>query len=269
MKQLLLAGSCIVLLCGCQSNYYAQKYKDMKGPGAERFLLPHTAAAQVVRVEVADLPAETRKYEQRGYLAIGYSRFVADSDNYSAQLHAQADQVQADLVLSAITAAGYRNDVVAMDQAPTMSNMSNSGGYLPPSGGKVAATPSLGSPSASDNTSVASLSDSVPQSEYVAVFMRRHVVLLGANLDDRRPPASPGAGMAIASIVAGSPAATAGLVPGDFITAVDGETFADLNAYKALIDARAGKLVHLSVVRGGAETTVDVQLNSLQAAPKS
>jgi membrane-associated protease RseP (regulator of RpoE activity) len=226
MKNILLAIFGLVLLCGCQTNYYADKYTSALAPGTERLLVPHTGTAEVIRVDDGDMAAETKKYEARGYTVVGVSKFKADSDNYSAALNA-------------------------------VNSMGGTGGYIQSQGGRTPAS-SMSTPSAAENMVGPSVANAVPESLYRAVFLRRHVVLLGANLEPHGTQ-----GLAVASVVDGSPAQAAGIRPGDIVVAVDGEPVADLVGYKRLIDARAGKRIHLTVSRDGAETAVDVQLNSL------
>jgi hypothetical protein len=163
----------LALLTGCQSNYYAQKYRNELAPGDESTLLPHTGEAEIVQVGVTELAAETTKAERRGYALIGYSKFTADTDNYMGKLSEEAKAVQADLVLSCITEAGYQNQVVAMDKASAMStNMSSTGGYQVSVGGRTPAS-SMGGPSGQVNVTAPMMMDSVPQTIYRAVFLRK------------------------------------------------------------------------------------------------
>ncbi|WP_298672858.1 M48 family metallopeptidase [uncultured Sphingomonas sp.] len=72
--------------------------------------------------------------------------------------------------------------------------------------------------------------------------------------------------VAVEAVVAGSPAARAGLQPNDGIVAVDGTNVASVGAPSSVADrdavlaaiARGGMRVRLDVVRGGAGRTVDV-----------
>jgi hypothetical protein len=167
----------LTLLSGCQSNYYAQKYRNDLPAGAERSLLPHVGARGVHsgrrRRPCTD---EAQRAQLRGYTVIGYAKFTADTDDYVPILHAQADAVQADLVLSSITPEGFSNQVVAMDQAtPNLNNQNNSGGYQVSVGGRAPAA-SMGSLNAQANMpGGATVMGSVPRSIYRAVFLRKRV----------------------------------------------------------------------------------------------
>ena len=83
--------------------------------------------------------------------------------------------------------------------------------------------------------------------------------LWGLTLARPDPKAPPGAGVAIASVVAESPAASAGLKPGDLLTTLDGRwttTVADV--YAAASGAAPGRPVEVVVVRDGKELTLTV-----------
>jgi len=176
MKRFTIAVLGLALLGGCQSNYYAQKYRNELPAGAERSLLPHAGPVEYIRVDAGDLADEAQRAQLRGYTVIGYAKFTADTDDYVPILHAQADAVQADLVLSSITPEGFSNQVVAMDQAtPNLNNQNNSGGYQVSVGGRAPAA-SMGSLNAQSNMGGGgTVMCSVPRSIYRAVFLRKHV----------------------------------------------------------------------------------------------
>jgi S1-C subfamily serine protease len=72
-----------------------------------------------------------------------------------------------------------------------------------------------------------------------------------------------GPGVRFDDVVAGSPAASAGLRGGDVLVAVDGVELADLRAYSDVLKARApGDRVTVTVVRGGERITLDVVLGA-------
>jgi putative serine protease PepD len=68
-------------------------------------------------------------------------------------------------------------------------------------------------------------------------------------------------GARVTDVRAGTPAAEGGLLAGDVITAVGGETVADSDDLRRLIDSRSpGDELELRVRRGGETVTVDVEL---------
>ena len=72
-------------------------------------------------------------------------------------------------------------------------------------------------------------------------------------------------GIVVESVANGSPAADAGLVPGDVLVAIDGEAFGDVTAVPAVVTALAGRRVGIDLLRNGSPYSVMVQLNP--AAP--
>ena len=72
-------------------------------------------------------------------------------------------------------------------------------------------------------------------------------------------------GIVVESIANGSPAAEAGIAPGDVLVAIDGEPFVDVTAVPALVTSLAGRRVGIDLIRDGYPFSVMVQLNP--AAP--
>ncbi len=77
------------------------------------------------------------------------------------------------------------------------------------------------------------------------------------------------AGALIASVVAGSPAASAGLKPGDVIVSVDGQAVDDTNAFDYRFATKAlGGTAKLGAWRAGREMTAAVALQSAPETPR-
>jgi len=96
---------------------------------------------------------------------------------------------------------------------------------------------------------------------------------LGATLQPLTPElaesfAARGAqGALVAEVLARSPAAAAGLEPGDIVTAVDGQAVADPTALRDTVAAlRPGHRAELELVRAGEQRTLEVELGSRPAA---
>lgn len=64
----------------------------------------------------------------------------------------------------------------------------------------------------------------------------------------------------VGTLEKGGPAERAGLQTGDVVTAIDGEPVDSFNALRREIGSRAGETVALTVLRGGAEQRIDVEL---------
>jgi Zn-dependent M28 family amino/carboxypeptidase len=70
-----------------------------------------------------------------------------------------------------------------------------------------------------------------------------------------------GPGVRVQQVLSGSAAETAGIIPGDVVTAIDGEPVADLRAYSALLKARSpGDGVTVTVLRDGSELDLTATL---------
>src|SRR5579884_4172599 len=77
-------------------------------------------------------------------------------------------------------------------------------------------------------------------------------------------------GAKVTAVVAGSPAAQAGLKVGDLITAFDGRPIADADALTAAVGAaKPGEKATLTVRRGGATKTLSVTLGTQPSSPAS
>lgn len=68
-------------------------------------------------------------------------------------------------------------------------------------------------------------------------------------------------GILVETVMSGSPAAAAGLVPGDVVVAIDGRALADPRAVPEIVSALAGQRVDIDLIRNGSPLSVTVQLN--------
>ncbi len=86
---------------------------------------------------------------------------------------------------------------------------------------------------------------------------------LGVATDD----VTDGDGVRIAELRPGTPAESAGLRDGDIVTAIDGKAVEAADELRQSIDAkRPGDSVDLTIVRGGAERTIEVELGTRPSA---
>jgi len=171
MKTLTLLVPCALFLCGCQENFYSKNYKS--APESASRLAAHTPPARVETMPMGDIVAATKKYEAQGYVVVGYSIFTMDTGDYSKSLAAKAEDVQADLVLSAWADAGVKRELEAVDSASPVGNSnSTSSGYVEEQGGRFA-TNSQSSPAKMTNSDPGLTWQNVQQSNYSAVFLRR------------------------------------------------------------------------------------------------
>jgi S1-C subfamily serine protease len=69
-------------------------------------------------------------------------------------------------------------------------------------------------------------------------------------------------GALVASLEDGGPAASAGIIVGDIITAVDGAAVTGPDTLRTVLADRPGKHVKVTIVRGGAQQAIDVTIGS-------
>lgn len=100
--------------------------------------------------------------------------------------------------------------------------------------------------------------------DWVALYFVRFKLPFGATFRDLRPQerAQGGdnvksGGIAIGSVIGGTPASRANLRAGDIVLAVDGKPVADRASFQSMLKASAGRSVKLTIVRNG-ETLVRV-----------
>jgi hypothetical protein len=252
----------LALLSSCESvNHYQQAYRSTLQPGGDKFLLPHAGEPQVLPV-TGTLDQSVAKQELRGYLVVGYATFVADADNYHDSLLAQARAVSADIVLATEVPAGVRSDVDTQGGFETGKDHSNMSSV--PAGTARAGSDYSRPSGFSTPTYVAR---DVAQNKYVSVFLRKRALVLGATVEPAALPLPAGTaaafGMEVKTVIEDSPAYFADIHVGDILTAVEGKTFATKEDYQLLMNAHAGTLTSLSVLRKGVERPVTVKLNPL------
>ena len=83
---------------------------------------------------------------------------------------------------------------------------------------------------------------------------------IGASLADL-PRSASGGGAVVAAVMAGAPAARAGLRPGDIIAAVNGREVKDAtDVIRGVAAARSGEVLPFAIIRGGRTATVNVSV---------
>lgn len=82
-------------------------------------------------------------------------------------------------------------------------------------------------------------------------------------------PSSDGNGLTILKVAPGSPAAQAGIQPGDVIVAVNGQKVANAKDARSLLFGRLGDPVELTYRSGKAERTVTILRGSFSGAQQS
>ena len=103
--------------------------------------------------------------------------------------------------------------------------------------------------------------------EWTATYYVRFQLPFGATFRDLRPQerATLGiaGGVAIGSIIGGTPASRANLIAGDFVLKIDGNAFANRTAFQNQLKVRAGRSVTLTIVRNGETLQRVVRLGAM------
>jgi hypothetical protein len=254
------------LLSGCMANGYAEFYKPNANFTAEeiatRRLAPPSSDPDLVRGNdpKVDVPAAVAE----GYLIIGTSSFNGPQAS-DANALAQAKVVGADRVLAFGKYARTTEAVVPIT-TPTMQTFFTTGSAnVFGSGGMATAFGSATTTSYGTETSYVPIS--VDRYDYLAVYLVKARFTFGAIYRDLTSEEAQIAGsvngVMISAVVHGSPAADAGLLPGDAIVDTDGKPVIDTKQLGAWLRDKQGKSVSVTIVRGGNKLNKTVKLATL------
>jgi hypothetical protein len=110
---------------------------------------------------------------------------------------------------------------------------------------------------------------SAPPDEWLAVYYVRFQLPFGATFRDlratERKKLGVDGGVAIGSVVSGTPASRANLLAGDFVLKFDGRPIAGRSAFQTLLKGRAGHPVTLTIARNGETLQRMVRLGVMPA----
>lgn len=263
-----LAAITATLALGACASGYAEFYKPVPGATPEAIAAVRVAPPGepvVDRVSTSgDTGALVDAYAKRGYVLIGSASFNSGKRQSEAGAIEQARKVGADLVV--IMDPRYTGSTTsAMPITSPTSTTSYSSGtataYGP--GGTVTA---FGSGTTTTyGTKTTYVPFTVHRSDYGAGFFikqRWGLGVVGRDLNDaERQELQSNKGYVVRLVVDGTPAYMADILPGDIITAVNGEAVAGREHGSSLLRDRAGQKVKLSIYRRGQKLDKDVQLN--------
>jgi putative serine protease PepD len=152
-------------------------------------------------------------------------------------------------------------------------NPGNSGGALVNLAGQVIGIPTLAATSPQLGGAAAGIGFAIPSDTVTSIAAQLITAgkvtssgraSLGITAQTVANAAGQPAGVGIVSVARGGAAATAGIQPGDIITALAGQPVPSVAALQSILAAhKPGDSVQARVSRGGTETTVTVTLGSL------
>lgn len=247
----LLGVGALLSAAGC-----ANGYREFYTPAADvrpeaissiRVSAPPPIPA-IERALFSDRDALMAKYRKRGYLVIGESSFNTGERVSDDQALKQGQAVGADLVL--IFLPQYTRSVTSSKPltTPTMntSYTTGPGGLVPPYSN--ATTGAYGR----NTTYVPFTADHY---DYGAIYFVKRRLRIGAfvrNLNElERQLLQTNQGVVVMTIVNDSPAYKADILPGDMITAMDGERVTNHEGFTRMAAERKGRMIIFSLVRQG------------------
>ena len=263
---LIVTGSLILAAC---ATGYESFYKPATGATPEAIAAGRAAPPPVTpileRSAPGDADAILTAYRKRGYEMIGYSMFNSGRGESEAAAVKQGQTVGADLVLifnPQYTGSVTSNIPITTPTSTTSYTTGSATAYG--SGGPVTAYGNATTTTYGSKTTYIPMT--VNRSDYGAVYFFKPHFNLGAYVRDlndaERQEMQTNQGVVVLTIVDDTPAFRADILPGDFITAIDGERVPNQVGFGKLTAARKGQLIKVSLVRRGQQLDKTVQLNN-------
>lgn len=264
--KLIAVAACALLLNGCV-NGYAKFYHQAPGATpdlvAARRVAPAPAVPQIERWSGS--PEDAYKhFAQMGYLSIGYSSFNGGGGATEQQALDQGKKVGADIVVVlAPHYTGTRSTVVPIVTPTSNTSVTNATATAYGAGGTTTAY------GTATTTSYGSQTNFVPIStdrfDFGAIYLvkaRMSLGLLFRDLnDEERQALGSNSGVVVTTVVDGTPAFAADILPGDIVTTVDGE-----RTSVAMMNERMpglhGKTITLTIHRASGDLQKTVTLNN-------
>jgi len=252
-----IASLAFAMLQGCASGFetYYKPYPQKSGSVTP---LEPSRQPEVEEVSPQQINPLFERYFEDGWVSLGSSSF-SGSDGSSSQAQAQAKSIGAHKVLYSYSLQGTSTASLPMT-APTVSYTN----------GTVTSGGAYGSYSGTTyGTSTTYVPISVNRYNFLAVYISpsKYKPILGVQA--RRKSAEEQKesgninGFYIELVLRNSPAAIAGILPGDTILKLDGKLLDDLKSWYDSVQNLAGKNVDLELIRKGVPITVSLTLGKL------
>ena len=252
-----------VTIGGCNGNGYADFYKPNSAISPEDLARRRFAAppSEPELLHGSDTKGDVAAALAEGYAVVGSSSFEGPQAS-DASAVAQAKVVGADRVVVFNKYSRTAQGVLPITTPTTQTSFSTGSANAFGNGGMATA---FGSATTTTfGTEANYIPISIDRYDFLAVYLVKVKFSLGAGARDLNAQEAQGIGsvngVVVTSVVYGSPAASAGLVPGDIITEVDGRAIAEHNQFFDRIKELQGKSVSLTVVRATAILKKTVKL---------
>lgn len=240
-----------LLLCGC-ANPYAQFYRGAPDGAVDANYVPTDTPLQIYSTN--NFARDIELLERRGFVPIGESSFNAASSRVSErELRAQAEKVHAAVVLVASKYTGTVTGSMPLMVPNNSTSYTTGNATVVGSSGVANVTGSATTNTYSNQ--VVMMPYAIQRADFDAVYIVRvhlHVGLIYRVIDDAtRTRLQTNAGVLVKTVVEGSPAALADILPGDIILAIDGERVDGQDALNAALKVRFGRETTLTIDRNG------------------
>jgi S1-C subfamily serine protease len=264
-----LRGYAILIIVGtfvaCASNPYSRFYVSSAQPGRAATVSPR---ATIEVLHGNDPDQDFLPMLENGYAFLGSSNFNGPAARARQALE-QAQQVGATTV---VLYGKYSGTVtgsvpIVLPNQPTTATTSEHGTVTGPGGTAVY------SGTAVTTVSGGSTTYNIPYrvvryDQFASFWARAKTPILGVYYrdlnQDERSALQRNRGVVATAVVKGTPAFAADILRGDILLQVAGTDVLDVNHMNSLMQANAGRLVVLQLVRAGVMKTLNVQLNQRQ-----
>ena len=257
-----------MLIAGCASGYktfYTPAMGATPEAIAARRASPPPATPILERLAPADPETILAAYAKRGYAMIGHSMFNSGTNESETSALKQGQSLGADLVL--VLNPQYTGSITSSVPitTPTTSTSYTSGSATAyGSGGSATAYGN------STTTTYGSMTTYIPMTvnrfDYGAVYFVKQRFNFGAftrDLNDtERQELQTNQGVVVLSIVDGTPAFKADVLPGDIIAAIDGVSIPNAEGFTRVVSERKGKQISVTLVRRGQRIEKALQLDN-------
>lgn len=266
MVKIILSIALATLLAGCASGY-STFYRPMDGATPEAIATLRAAPPPAIPLVERAAPAEPdvvfSAYAKRGFAAIGHSMFNSGRSESEAAAVKQGQAVGADLVL--VLNPQYTGTVTANIPITTpTSTTSYTSGSATAFGPAGSVTAFGNSTTTTYGTQTTNMAVPIHRSDYGAVYFVKQKFQLGAFVRDlenaERQAIQSNQGVVVHTIVDGTPAFHADILPGDIILSMDGERVPNQERFGPMTRARAGQEVEISLLRNNAPVVKRVRL---------
>jgi len=198
-----------------------------------------------------------------GYVVIGQSSFNGAKFT-DEQAIEQGKVVGADRVVIYSKFSSAEHTAIPLTLPTTQTSVTNGSATAYGSGGTATAYGSAVTTTYGTQTTYVPMT--IRRYDAFALYVVKEKYAFGAIFREVNPSESQRIGtvngVALTSIVRGSPAAAAGFLPGDILTKADGSTVVDSKMLSAFLAERQGRTVTLTVYRDGKASDVPVTIGS-------